>query len=618
MSGPFKPRTGIPDTLGAEFKRVTRKKLISLSASANTGMRSVLDIPGRPEDNFTICGWVRINTQSANTIWASQTGAAQLFNGNSGDARYGLRGRHHSNKIADGEIFGQMVWGHVIYQHGLNFQATIDVKMITNGVFQNSHTGGASTTDITTDGFHWFMGDDSTTTTDDGFIGEAFDFCFIDGIIDPDELNYANGKWQDLSEHAKSKCVYRLDGQTSDPGYDSSGANHHFQVEQGGVTLSLDDLPPGANQYELGPIPWLPNLAAGGDITGSGAISTPVPTLSGTGEVETTGSGAINTTIPSLSGAGLITKTGSGAINTTVPTLSGTGEVTKTGSGAINAPVPALSGTGEVSVVGSGAISTPVPTLSASGGIEKTGSGAINTTLPTLSGTGGIEKTGSGAINTPLPTLAGTGSVGDDITGSGAINTTLPTLSGSGGLTKTGSGAINTTLPTLSGAGEITKTGSGAISTPIVTTSGTGNMGRSGSGAITAPVPTLSGSGTVGGVITGSGAISTTIPSLSGTGELTKTGTGAIATPIATLAGTGKITVTGTGAITAPVPTLAGSGLITVTGSGAINLPLPTLSGTAADLGARRFASPANSANTGIVATQMNSVIVSTKFTGGG
>ena len=500
MSRPYKPSPGIPASFGAEFQRIIRKKLVSLSANANTGMRSILDIPGRPEDNFTICAWVRIGTQASNTLWASQNGHAQLYNGTTGSARYSMRGRHYNNKAADSIEFGEMVWGHIVYQHGLNFQSTIDVKMFSNGDFTNSHTGGSASTDITTDGFHWFLGDDATTTTDDGFIGEMFDFCFMDGIIPPGELNYSNGKWVDLTEFAKSKCVYRLDGQTSEPGHDSSGGNNHFQVENGGVTLSLDDLPPGANVLEVFPVSYLPAPAAGGaDITGTGAIDTTTPTLSGTGERTVTGTGTPLIAIATLSGTGKITVTGSGAINSTLPALSGTAEVVKTGTGAIDTPVTTLSGTGAVVFTGTGSISATVATLSGTGKITVTGSGTPSIPVTTLSGTGKITKTGTGAINTTLPAIAGTGTVGDVVTGSGAIDTTVATLAGTGVITVTGSGAITAQMPALSGTGAIGRTGSGAIETPAANLSGTGNVATTvtGTGAIETSLPTLSGSSPV-------------------------------------------------------------------------------------------------------------------------
>jgi len=314
--------------------------------------------------------------------------------------------------------------------------------------------------------------------------------------------------------------------------------------------------------------------------SGSGAITTTVPTLSGTGALVTTGSGAITTTVPTLSGSGTVAKSGSGAIDTTLPTLAGSGTIIKTGTASINTTVPTLSGSGFISRSGSGAINTPVVTLSGSGTIIKTGSGAITTTVPTLSGTGVAGKVGSGAITTTVPTLSGTGEITK--TGSGAISTVVPTLSGSGFLTRVGSGTISTTVPTLSGSGTITKTGSGAITTPVPTLSGTGavSAGVLGSGAITTTVPTLAGSGDI--VKTGSAAINTTVPTLSGAGVVVRIGSGAITTPVPALNGNGQVVKTGSGAINTTVPTLAGTGTVgaLITGSGAINTPVATLSGS--------------------------------------
>ncbi len=84
------------------------------------------------------------------------------------------------------------------------------------------------------------------------------------------------------------------------------------------------------------------------------------------------------------------------------------------GTGAISTPVPTLNSTGELVKTGSGAISTPVPTLNSTGEVLKTGTGAISTPVPVLNGTGfvlatGIDQVGFGGVSTPVVALNGTG-----------------------------------------------------------------------------------------------------------------------------------------------------------------------------------------------------------------
>jgi concanavalin A-like lectin/glucanase superfamily protein len=463
---------GITRNFGPEFGQVQRKKLVSTSEASNTGMHSTLPIPGMPTDNLTLSFWVRLTgSQAFNTLWASKAGEVQVFTGGAGT--YDIRSRHYNNKAVIGTVFGQNTWAHICIHHGLDFDGGVDLRQYTDGANPVTISDGTLGTDVQATATQWLMGDDATTTTDDGFIGELFDFCVFDGIIPLQDLNFKGGKWVDLSDKAKDACVYRIDGQASDPGHDSSGKNHHFTVESSGVTLSATGLPPGANEKHFDPVAYLP-AAATGAITGSGAISTSVTTLVGTGEVENTASGAIATTVATLSGTGKMGRSGSGAINAPVSTLSGTGELTKTGSGAINTTVATLSGTGEVSATGSGAISATVAALSGTGKITVTGSGTPSVPVTTLSGTAEITKTGTGALSTTLPALSGTGTVGNIITGSGVINTTIAALSATGEITVTGSGAINAQLPALSGTGVIGRSGSGAISTTVANLNGSG------------------------------------------------------------------------------------------------------------------------------------------------
>lgn len=191
------------------------------------------------------------------------------------------------------------------------------------------------------------------------------------------------------------------------------------------------------------------------EITGSGALTLPALTASGSG----------SSTVPVFTGAGELglsplTATGSGT--TTVPVFTGTGALgltalTASGEGATTVPV--FSGTGSVvlpALVASGAGESTIPVF--------TGAGVLDLPALTASGTGMVENppgvTGSGALALPALEASGTGT------------STVPVFSGSGAilfppLEATGVGAV--TVPAVTGAG--------AIVFPALVVTGTGGEG---------------------------------------------------------------------------------------------------------------------------------------------
>lgn len=183
--------------------------------------------------------------------------------------------------------------------------------------------------------------------------------------------------------------------ETSDLGAAQAAIGEYGYAEEAGddtVTYSADW--DGADRSSFAAVHLAPVAASGS--TGTGAIDTTVPTLSGAGVAGRVGSGAINSTLPVLNGAGTASGpvTGSGDIDALLPTLSGSGVIGRSGEGAIEITVPVLDGSGAVGRVGSGSILSPLPTLGGAGVVGRTGSGAITSPLPILNGVGtGVELT---------------------------------------------------------------------------------------------------------------------------------------------------------------------------------------------------------------------------------
>ena len=244
------------------FWQPQRRKLVSISNAAATGMHS-RNLIATKTDRATISFWLkRTSSDSFDTFWASNVGGYQIYN-NTGNTS--LLARVPSNKAANAASYAIGDWHHFIVRVGFGFSGATDLEIWRDGVLIDTNVNGISSTELTTAGRHWLFGDDSVTTnTDGGYTAEAFDICQFDGIIPIDDLNFRNGRWQDLPESSKRELIWRMDGQGPDAGWDSSERGNHFVVENGGVTLSLDGLPPGANEWIMRSIPYVPAVVAGG------------------------------------------------------------------------------------------------------------------------------------------------------------------------------------------------------------------------------------------------------------------------------------------------------------------------------------------------------------------
>lgn len=195
-----------------------------------------------------------------------------------------------------------------------------------------------------------------------------------------------------------------------------------------------------------------------------------------------------------------------------------------TGTGAISVPSATVSGTGVETFTATGAITVPSATVSGTGthAENATGTGAITVSAPTVVGTGAEVFTATGDITGAAPTVAGTGA--EVFTATGSVTVPAATVDGTGGETFTATGAISATAPTVAGTGEETFTATGAISMPAATVSGTGEEVFTATGAITVPAPAVAGTGdhSAGGVSpSGTGAISVPAATVSGIGSMT-------------------------------------------------------------------------------------------------
>ena len=147
---------------------------------------------------------------------------------------------------------------------------------------------------------------------------------------------------------------------------------------------------------------------------GTGAITVPAATTSGTGTEVFTATGAVTVPAATVSGAGAEVFTATGAISGQPPTVAGTGDHTQAepqATGAITVPAATVSGTGALVLTATGAISVPPPTVVGTGAEMFTATGAIVGQAPSVAGTGlqVQNATGTGAIVVPAATVSGIG-----------------------------------------------------------------------------------------------------------------------------------------------------------------------------------------------------------------
>lgn len=236
----------------------TRRKLVSVSNSAATGMRYAFSSSVFSSDTMTISfWWKKSSTNISKTIWASHTGQYQIYTGSSTASQQDkiaarMNGTTQVSLLDGGTSDG--TWIFVYASFGIDHNGTIDVyASVDDGVggfdSGNVTNGTASSDDLTAAHTQYFICDDNAGgASDDGFIGEIFDMCVFDGYIAIGNMQHdGSGNWQDLSATAKAALVVRYDGQSStNAGLDTSGNGFHATVENSGITVSATGLPSGA------------------------------------------------------------------------------------------------------------------------------------------------------------------------------------------------------------------------------------------------------------------------------------------------------------------------------------------------------------------------------------
>jgi hypothetical protein len=175
--------------------------------------------------------------------------------------------------------------------------------------------------------------------------------------------------------------------------------------------------------------------AAGGaptPVTGTGALTTSAPTLTGAGTLRITGTGTPTAPARTLAGTAAVTVAGTGTLTAAAPTLAGTGEVLPpvTGTGTLTAPAPDLIGTGALTVTGTGTLAAASPVLAGTGAATVIGGGQLTAAPRTLTGSGVLTVAAAGQLTAGAATVAG--AVLMRVTGAGALDAAPADLSGEG------------------------------------------------------------------------------------------------------------------------------------------------------------------------------------------
>lgn len=188
--------------------------------------------------------------------------------------------------------------------------------------------------------------------------------------------------------------------------------------------------------------------------------------------------------------------TGSGALGATA-SIAATALLAFVGSGALTVPVPSLSGTGALieNRTATGALTVPQPVVGGSATLVFTGSGALLVPSSVVAGTGNtvFNVTGTGALTITPPVVEGSGTTTQaSVTGSGDLTVAPPDVSGTGVLEFSGTGAATVTAPSISGAGLGVFVATGGLGVPV-TISGSGLQAFLGSGTLVVPAPRVQG-----------------------------------------------------------------------------------------------------------------------------
>lgn len=154
--------------------------------------------------------------------------------------------------------------------------------------------------------------------------------------------------------------------------------------------------------------------------TGTGAISAPASVLSGSGIQTITGTGALTGYVGEVDGEGTSTTPifGTGSIESPMPSVSGDGEIQSGNqdlNGALTVSVGVIQGAGITSKTGTAALVAPKPVVAGSGKSTISGAGAL--TAPdgyVVAGSGLLsppDAVGTAALAAPAATLSGAGFV---------------------------------------------------------------------------------------------------------------------------------------------------------------------------------------------------------------
>lgn len=210
---------------------------------------------------------------------------------------------------------------------------------------------------------------------------------------------------------------------------------------------------------------------AGGNVTGTGALSGSEVAISGSGSQTNDGSGSLTAPEATLSGSSTQTNNGDGALSSGAPTVSGISSQINYGEGDLDSTLPTISGASSQENSGAGALSSTLPTISgtATGGTIATVSGYGDLVAPAseVDASGANTRAISANLNAPMPTiLADADIISGDVDCTGDLDAPMPVVSADGVVGKTGTSSLSAPKPTVSGAIKQTNDGTGALVAP--------------------------------------------------------------------------------------------------------------------------------------------------------
>lgn len=239
-----------------------------------------------------------------------------------------------------------------------------------------------------------------------------------------------------------------------------------------GVAIQVEDVDAGSDDARVITV-WTRVTweDAGGNVTGTGTLTGPDATLSGSGSQTNDGTGSLTAPEATLSGSSTQTNSGEGALYSDVPTISGASSQINYGEGAIDSTSPTISGASSQENSGTGALNSALPTISgtATGGSVSTVSGYGDLVAPAseVDASGTNTSVISANLNAPMPTiLADADIISGDVDCAGDLDAPMPVVSADGVVGKTGTSSLSAPKPTVSGSIKQTNDGAGALVAP--------------------------------------------------------------------------------------------------------------------------------------------------------